>query len=191
MSWEAVLFNSDNVLLTNQRFSVGRRTFSMESIQSAEVIYRGRNWMPMLALLLMAGSLELCGLSLEIPGLQVAAVMTMMLVATVFWKGGPRYTIALDTPQGQIKPLTSSDRQLVESVGQVMQFTLQRAGEERSPWKDPISTAAHRRSAFQVLPGKFQVHAQDDVFRGKLKLQVTVRPRLFAVSRRSTPHTAA
>jgi hypothetical protein len=158
MSREVELFNANNVVVTDKRFSAGHRRFSMEDIRSVEVIYRARTWTPLLTLLLTAASFEAFGVSLEESGLQLTAVALLMLAATVFWKGGPRYSIALDTKDGHATPLTSSDRVFVETLGQVMQFTLERTGERAAPARDVFSLAAERRAAFRVVPGKVQVN---------------------------------
>jgi hypothetical protein len=121
MFHEVQFLSLGEVTVTDRRLSVGGQSFSLEGLENVEVIYRHRNWMPELTLIAASALFGVFGLAMDRPLFQIAAVVLLMMTGIVFWNGGPRYAIALDTKNGRITPLTSSDRILVESVGQFLQ----------------------------------------------------------------------
>jgi hypothetical protein len=153
MSNEVELFDLGNVLVTNKSFYVLHRSFPLQSISDVEVIYHPRNWMPVVAPLFAALSFELAALSMHRSSLYLGVLVFMLVTAVTFWKGGLRYTIALNTAAGHIQPMTSSDRIMVESLQQVLGTAVRRAHQE-------AAQASTQAPVFRVVAGKAQRTAE-------------------------------
>lgn len=187
MSSKNELFNLRDVVITEERMSVGHRSFSMESIRNVEVVYHFRTWSTVVGLLVTAANFEAFGLSLGKPGLQLGALALLILAGVAFWIGGPRYSLALETEQGRINPIHSADRFFVEAVGQTMQMILGRSHEYAGPRKVSCRPAVRRNPVpeippFRVLPGK---RAQQQSM-----APLTMQPRLFAMSTPASTNSA-
>ena len=149
MSGEIELFDRGNVLVTDKSFYVRHRTFPLLSISDVEVIYHSRNWMPVAAPLFAALSFEVCALSMHRNALYSGVVLCLLVAAAAVWKGGLRYTVALQTAAGYVRPLTSSDRRMVESLSHILGAAMRRAHQQAAaaPIENPV---------FRVLAGKAQ-----------------------------------
>lgn len=132
MSCEMELFKAGEVKMTAENLSVGSRSFSMSNIRSVEVIYHHRTWKRELVLLAVAAVCEMFGVVTNAPLLQMAAVVLLMAAATIFWKGSPRYSLAIESQQGRMVAFTSTDRFLVEKVGQHLHSLLEPSAARRS-----------------------------------------------------------
>lgn len=149
MSGEVELFELGNALVTDKSFYVCDRSFPLQSISDVEVIYHQRSWMPVVAPLFAALSFELAAVFMHKSSLYLGVVGFMLVAAATFWKGGLRYTIALDTAMGYIRAMTSSDRVMVESLQQVLGKAVERA-HQRS------SSIVSEAPVFRIMPGKGQ-----------------------------------
>lgn len=156
MSFEMELFNTGDVRITDKSVRVRQRAFSMESLIGVEVIYRNRPWSPVLSSLLASILCEAAGRSIDSVGLHIAALIFLVITATFFWNGGPRYTIALDTADGYFMPLTSADRFFVESIAQVLETALRNDTQYAPVRKPAVASAIPQMPAFQVMPPKAQ-----------------------------------
>ena len=149
MSGEIELFDLGNVLVTNKSFHVCHRSIPLQSISDVEVIYHQRNWMPVVAPFVAALSLELAALSMHRSSLYVGVLALMLVTLVAFYKGGLRYTIALDTTAGHIRTMSSRDRIMIESLQQVLGTAVRRAHQE-------AAQASNQPPVFRVLAGKAQ-----------------------------------
>jgi hypothetical protein len=156
MALEMELFNFGDVRITDKSVRVRQRAFSMESLIGVEVIYRNRPWAPVLISLIASVACEAAGRSLENIGFHIAALVFLVITATFFWNGGPRYTIALDTAEGYFMPLTSADRFFVESIAQVLETALRNDTKYAPVRKPAAARAIPQMPAFQVMPPKAQ-----------------------------------
>ena len=98
MSNEVELFDLGNVLVTNKSFYVLHRSFPLQSISNVEVIYHQRNWMPVVAPFVRRPELR-AGSPLHAQEQPVCGRTGVDACDgwLTFYKGGLRYTIALDT----------------------------------------------------------------------------------------------
>lgn len=149
MSGEVELFDLGNVLVTNKSFYVLHRSFPLRSISDVEVIYHKRNWMPVVTPLFAALSFELAAISTHRSSLYLGVLVCMLVTAAAFWKGGLRYTIAIETAAGYVQPMTSSNRILVESLQQVLRAAVRRAHQD-------AGQASAQAPVFRVVAGKAQ-----------------------------------
>ncbi len=178
MSGEVELFDLGNVLVTNKSFYVLHRSIPLQSISDVEVIYHPRNWMPVVAPLFAALSFELAAVSMHKSSLYLGVLLFMLVTAVAFWKGGLRYTIALETASGHIQPMTSSDRVMVESLQQVLGAAVRRARQE-------ATQGATQTPLFHVVAGKAQRGADKAIADGP-----TGRPVLVARKASQSVHPA-
>jgi hypothetical protein len=149
MSAEVELFELGNALVTDKSFYVRHRSFPLQSISDVEVIYHPRTWMPVVAPLFAALSFELAAVSMHKSSLYVGVLVFMLVTAAAFWKGGLRYTIALETVSGHVRAMTSTDRFMVESLQQVLGTAVRRAHQQAAQF-------SQEAPVFRILPGKAQ-----------------------------------
>ena len=191
MSLEMELFNFGDVRITDKNVHVRRRHFSMEDLISVEVVYRNRPWSPVLMSLMASIVCEVAGRSGESFGLHIAALVFLVVTATLFWTGGPRYTIALDTTGGYFMPLTSADRFFVESVSQVLYRALEN-DTEKAPVRRPAAVrTVQQQTAFQLLPAKSE--RMQPVFGSNHfanALHPATHAKLFSIGGRATQNSA-
>jgi hypothetical protein len=189
MSLEMELFNFGEVRITDKSVRVRERAFSMESLIGVEVLYRNRSWSPVLMSLMASIVCEVAGHSVQNVGLHIAALVFLIMTATLFWNGGPRYTIALDTAEGYFMPMTSADRLFVESIAQVVGKAL-RNDTQYAPVRKPAASIV-QMPAFQLVTPKPQ---RLQVAFGSTNLATALHPsthaKLFCINSRAT-HKAA
>lgn len=177
MSGEIELFELGNALITDKSFYVRDRSFPLQSISDIEVIYHRRGWMPIAAPLFAAFTFQLAAVSMHKSGLYLGVVGFILVAALAFWKGGLRYTIALDTAMGYIRAMTSSDRVMVESLQMVLGKAVERAHEQ-------ASKVVSEAPVFRIVPGKGQRTAQT------AENAVAGRPTLVAKKASQSVHPA-
>jgi len=130
-----------DVTVNEEFFSVGQRNFALATIRNVEIIYHHRRWFSELVLSTTAMAFFLFGAILTNMQLESVALVLFAMAAIVFWKGSPRYTIAVDTTSGRVESFTSSDKFLVESIGQRLQAVLNYGG--RRPAAPRSSSRRH------------------------------------------------
>ena len=153
MSGEVELFELGNAMVTDRSFYVRHRSFPLQSISGVEVIYHPRTWMPVVAPLFAALSFELAAVSMHRSSLYLGVLVFMLVTAAAFWKGGLRYTIALETAAGHVRPMTSSDRFMIESLQQVLGTAVRRAHQQAA------APSVQEAPVFRIVPGKSQRNA--------------------------------
>lgn len=160
MSGEIGLFERGNVFVTDKCLYVLHRSFPLQSISDVEVIYHRRPWLPVVAPLLAVLNFELAALLMHRSSLWLGALVFMLVMVAAFWKGGLRYTIALETTSGYIRPMTSSDRAMVESLQQVL-GTAVRMAHQKAETPSGTAPLLHILPVLRSVPGKAQCASQD------------------------------
>jgi hypothetical protein len=185
MPWETELFNLGEVVVTDKRFTVRQQSFSLESIFGVQVVYHARTWFPVLAPLLAAFVFVCSAIRLTQPAYHLAALAFTVTTFALFWTGGPSYTIALETEQGHIEPLTSTDRFFVESISQVLYYAVH-SESEKSLGRYPSS----RRPPLRIVAGK-QLPAVEPISKApEYARKQSGRGRLFSMGNRTATKTA-
>ena len=140
MPSEIVLFDLHDVLVTNRRFTVHRRSFSLRSIRSLQFVEHGRSWRPAAASASLSVLSGLAAVTTANAILTIPAAGLSLLAAALFFRGAPYFSIALDTEDGFFVPLISRDRFLVEGVAKVLQSAAQHSGIPLSPRAEPAAS---------------------------------------------------
>jgi hypothetical protein len=128
MPLETVLFDLENVLVTDRRFTVSRRSFSLNSIFALHLVEQSRSWLPAVSSTTLALLVGYTALAIGSISLSVMAVVLLGVALAIYRSSTPHYSIALDTEDGRFVPLTSGNRFLVEGVASVLQAALQSSG---------------------------------------------------------------
>jgi hypothetical protein len=150
MPLETVLFDLENVLVTDRRFTVSRRSFSLNSIFALHLVEQSRSWLPAVSSTALALLVGYTALAIGSISLGIMAGVLLGIAIAIYRSSTPHYSIALDTVDGRFVPLTSGDRFLVEGVASVLQSAIQHSGAH-----------AYRQSSLFAVPSALHTGQQN------------------------------